>query len=53
MSEALIDVPALKSVLSEGRQTYLAVPSKRGPHATPALYGGAAGQVGMWVAAGT
>lgn len=49
MSARLVDAPALKAVLSEGRRAYLAVPSRRGPHATPALYGLANGLIGMWV----
>ncbi|HET6965804.1 MAG TPA: hypothetical protein VFH58_13600 [Acidimicrobiales bacterium] len=53
MNARLLDAPALKGVLSEGRQAYLAVPSRRGPHATPALYGLANGLIGMWVATGT
>ncbi|HYH48712.1 MAG TPA: hypothetical protein VEG38_04100 [Acidimicrobiia bacterium] len=43
----------VRSVLTEGRQAYLAVDTRHGPHVTPELYGLIDDYIGMWVATST
>lgn len=43
----------LTSTLKEGRQAYVAVPSKHGPHVTPELYAWSDGRLWFAAAAGT
>ena len=43
----------LTSTLKEGRQAYVAVPSKQGPHVTPELYAWSDGRLWFAAAAGT
>ena len=50
---SVVEHPAVAAVLAEGRQAYLAVPSRRGPHATPALYSFADGRIGVFAASET
>ena len=43
----------IRSVLTEGRQAYLAIDTGQGPHVTPELYGLIDDHLGMWVATST
>lgn len=43
----------VRSVLTEGRQAYLAIETRQGPHVTPELYGLVDDYLGMWVATST
>jgi len=43
----------IRTVLTEGRQAYLAVDTRHGPHVTPELYGVIDDSLGMWVATST
>lgn len=47
MSDLLLD-PAVRSVLGEGRQAFIAVGARTGPHVTPELYAAADGR--LWFA---
>jgi hypothetical protein len=50
---SLLTEQQIRSVLTEGRQAYLAVDTQRGPHVTPELYGLIDEFIGMWVATST
>ena len=50
---SVLTQPQIRSVLTEARQAYLAVDTRRGPHVTPELYGVIDDYLGMWVATST
>lgn len=52
MADLLLD-PRIRSILGEGRQAFVAVAAKRGPHVTPELYAVADGRIWLASAAST